>query len=203
MGRLKEAETAYADALPLRRQLVADSPNQPDLSNDLAGVCVNLAMLRLRQRDFRGAKAYLEEAGPHHLSALEARPRALNYRQFYRSNLRALIRAQAGLRDQAGAKQAAEKLRDLGWAPVAEAYSAACGLAVCIPIVQKDDRATKEERDKQAQFYGDEALKMLRAAVARGLKDAAFLKQNVELAPLHAREDFKMLVAELEGKAKP
>ena len=172
-GRLKEAEAAYADALALQKQLAADFPNQPDLRNDLAGTCVNLALLRLGQRDFRGAEAYLEEAVPHHEAALKANPRNPGYRQFYRNNLAVLIQANAGLGDQAGAKQAAEKLRDLGWDPPGNAYDAACYLSLCIPIVQKDDQATKEERDEQAAFYGDEAMKMLRDAVAKGYKNVA------------------------------
>ena len=41
---------------------------------------------------------------------------------------------------------AAKKLRDLGWEPAADAYDAACALALCVPVVEKDDKASKEER---------------------------------------------------------
>ena len=77
-----------------------------------------------------------------------------------------VIRANAGLGEQAGAIQAAEKLRDLGWGPPVNAYEAACALSLCVPIVQGDNRATKEARDQQAAFYGGEAMKMLRDALA-------------------------------------
>jgi hypothetical protein len=164
---------------------------------------VNLALLRLRQRDFRAAKAHLEEAGPHHVAALKANPRKPDYRQFYRNSLRALMRANAGLGDPAGAKQAAEMLRDVGWNPPSNAYDAARSLALCIPIVQNDDKATQGERDNQAQFYGDEALKLLRDAVALGFTNASFMKQDAELASLRTREEFQQLIAELEGKRKP
>jgi eukaryotic-like serine/threonine-protein kinase len=199
-GRLKEAETAYTDALALQRQLVGDCPNQPDLKNDLAATCVNLALLHLSQRDFRGAKAHLEEARPYHEAALRANPRNPTYRQFYRNHLTVLIETNAGLGDPAGAKQAAEKLRDLGWDPPGDAYFAACFLSVCIPNVQRDYQATKEERDNQAAFYGDEALKMLRDAVTKGYKNVEHMKQDKNLDPLRAREDFKRLLAELEAK---
>src|SRR5207237_7571984 len=112
-GRNKEAETAYADALVLRRQLAADFPNQPDLRNDLAATCVNVALLRLEQRDFRGAKVYLDEAAPHHESALKANSRNPTYRQFYRNNLAARARTNAGLGDPAGAQQSGRKRREL------------------------------------------------------------------------------------------
>src|SRR5207247_1331302 len=112
----------------------------------------------------------LAQAAPHHGAALKANPRDPDYRQSYRDNLGALIQTNAGLGDRAGAKQAAEKLRDLGWDPPGNAYVAAGGLALCIPIVQRDDQATEEERNKQVQFYGEEAMKMLHAAVAKGWK---------------------------------
>jgi hypothetical protein len=44
---------------------------------------------------------------------------------------------------------------------------------------------------------------MLRQAIARGYKDAARLKKNSDFEPLRSREDFKMLLADLEGKKKP
>src|SRR5262249_46232054 len=148
----------------LRKRLAADFPDQPDCRNLLAATYVNLALLHLVAREFRAAKATLAEAVPHHESALKANPRHPTYRQFYRNNLLAQIQSNAGLGDQAGAKQAAEQRRDLGWGPPSDAYDAACCLALCIPVVWKDDRATKEERDKQATFYGDEAMKMLHEA---------------------------------------
>ena len=73
-------------------------------------------------------------------------------------------------------------------------------LALCIPIVQKDDQAAAEERDEQAQFYGDEALKMLRDAVAKGYRNAAHMAKNSDLAPLRERDDFKKLLEDLKAK---
>ena len=63
--------------------------------------------------------------------------------------------------------------------------------ALCIPIVLKDDQAPDEERDEQVRFYGDEAMKMLRAAVAKGYKNATDMKEDKDLDPLREREDFK------------
>jgi tetratricopeptide (TPR) repeat protein len=202
MGRLKEAEMAYAAALALLRQLTAEFPNQPDLRTELAGTYVNLANLEQRQKNFEAAKRYLEEGTPHHEAGLKANPRNPMYRQFYRNNLTVLIQTNAGLGDRVGAIKAAEKMRDLGWDPSDDAYDAACYLSLCIPIIQRDDKATKEERDKQMAFYGAEALKMLRAAFAKGYEDAAHMKKDADLEPLRAREDFKKLLADLEGKSK-
>jgi serine/threonine protein kinase len=196
--RPKEAEAAYEDSLALYKQLAADFPNRPDLRNELAGTAVNLAELCLHKRDFKAAKAHIEEAEPHHEAALKANPRHPGYRLYYRFNLMALIAAEAGLGEQAGAMQAAQKLRDLGWDPPGTAYDAARALARCIRSVWKDQKATQEARDAQARFYGDEAMKMLRDAVAKGYKDAAHIRKDPEFGPLQLRADFQKLLAEVE-----
>jgi eukaryotic-like serine/threonine-protein kinase len=197
-GRLKQADAHYADALALEQQLAADFPKRPDLRSDLAGTCISLALLRLGQRDFHGAIEYLEKAAPHREAALEANPRNPAYLEVYGDNLTALIQASAGLGDKSAAIQAAEKRLNLGLDPPRDAYNAACGLSLCIPIVETNEPATKEERDKQAQFFGDEAMKMLSEAVAKGWNDTSHMKQDTDLDPLREREDFKELLAELE-----
>jgi tetratricopeptide (TPR) repeat protein len=201
-GRLKEAEAAYVDALAIQKQLAVDLPNQPDLRNGLAGTFVNLALVCNRRRDFAAAQSHLAEAQPHHQAALKANPRHPDYRLFYHNNLMALVAADAGLRDQAGAARAAAQLRDLGWRPPGNAYDAACALALCIPIVQKDDKLSTEQRASAVQFYGDGAMKMLKEAVARGWKNADHMKKDTDLNPLRDREDFKALIAELEAGQK-
>jgi serine/threonine protein kinase/tetratricopeptide (TPR) repeat protein len=201
-GRLKETEAAFADALVGFRRLVGDYPNQPERWYRVANACGNLALFRLDQRDFKAAKAYLDEAAPHQEAALKANPQHPEYRQCYRSNLTSRIWLCGGLGDQAGAKQVAQQLRDLDWDPPDNAYAAARGLSYCIRIVETDKQTAKPDRDKQAASYGDEAVKMLRDAVALGYRDAARMEKDVFLDPLRGRDDFKKLLAELEAKQK-
>jgi serine/threonine protein kinase/tetratricopeptide (TPR) repeat protein len=198
-GRLKEAEEAYAAALSLSKQLAADFRDQPDLQNLLASALGNMAFFRLKMRDFPRAKSLLEEAAPHHQVVLKANPGNRTYRQFYGNNLAALVQAHAGLGNPAAATEVAQKLRGLGWDPPADTYNAACALALCVPIIQKNQQATKEARDKQVAFYGDEAMQMLQDAVAKGFKNAAHMKQDPDLRALGERNDFKKLLANLEA----
>jgi tetratricopeptide (TPR) repeat protein len=199
-GRLAEAEAAYRDALTLQKQLAADFPNQPDMQNDLAGTLVNLASLCNQQRDYAAAKAYLEEARPFHLAALKANPKHPTYRQSYRNNLANLTQAHAGLLDQVPAIKTAEQIRDLGSDAAGNVYDAACALALCIPIVEKHEKLDAKERQAAVQFYGDEAMKLLRDAVSKGFRDAAQMKKDTDLAPLRERADFQKLLADLEAK---
>jgi tetratricopeptide (TPR) repeat protein len=201
-GRLQQAEQDYDQALSIYKQLAADFPNQPDLRNELAGTCVNLANLNQRQRNWAAAKRLLLEGRPHHLAALKASPRHPTYRQFYRNHLYVLTTVHAGLLEQEDAVRTAETCRDLGWDAPADAYYAACGLSLCVPIVAKHDKLDDKQRKKAAQFYGDAAMKLLRDAVSKGFKDVPHMKKDTDLAPLRQREDFQKLVAELEGKGK-
>jgi eukaryotic-like serine/threonine-protein kinase len=200
IGRTKEAQDALAAALALRKQLAADLGNQPDPRDELASAFVYVARLQLRQREFKAAKLNLDEAAPHHEAALKASPRHLTYRERYRRYLATLIQTNAGLGDRIAAKLAAEKLRSLGWDPPADAYDAASCLSLCIPISQENSEAREEDRGTPAAFYGDEAMTMLRDAVAKGFKDAVQIRQDRDLDPLRQREDFKKLLADVEAR---
>jgi hypothetical protein len=107
---------------------------------------------------------------------------------------------------RSASRPTAETLRDLGWDPPGTVYDAACGLALCLPLVEHDSQADAGQRKHHAQFYGDQALALLRTAVARGYKDAAHMQKDTDLDPLRQRDDFQKLLAELgneQEKQKP
>jgi hypothetical protein len=136
------------------------------------------------------------------LAVLTANPLNPKYRQFYRNHLSVLIKVQAGLLESEDAVGTALTCSDLGWNAPADAYDAACFLGLCIPIVARHDKLDDKGRKDAVQFYGGAAMRLLRDAVGKGLKDAAHMKKDTDLDPLREREDFKKLVAELEGKGK-
>jgi hypothetical protein len=106
----------------------------------------------------------------------------------------------AGLGDQGAAMRAVEKLRALNGDPASDAFVAARALARCIPVVNKDEQMSLENRHKQAEFYADQAMAMLRQAVAKGYKATANMKKGKDLDPLRERADFKKLLTDLEAK---
>ena len=79
---------------------------------------------------------------------------------------------------------------------------AACMLAQCMPIVEKDDKLAAAKRQAEIAFYADQAMAMLRDALAKGYKDAEHMQTDKDLDPLRSRDDFKTVVAELEAKVK-
>ena len=83
-----------------------------------------------------------------------------------------------------------------------DAHEAARALALCIPIVEKDDKMATAKRQAGIQFYGDQAVAMLRDAAAKGYKDVAHMNKDTDLDPLRKRDDFNKLLKEIEQKAK-
>jgi serine/threonine protein kinase/tetratricopeptide (TPR) repeat protein len=202
LGRLKEAEQDFDQALAIGSQLAAEFPDQPRLRNELAGTYVNLASIHVKQKNWAAAERLLVESRPHHEAALKANPENPLYREAYRVHLATLSQAQAGLLQQDDAVRAAERCRDLGWNPPAEAYSAAGGLSLCVAIVEQHAKLDDKQREAAARFYGDAAMKLLREAVSKGYKDAAHMKQDTDLDPLRRREDFQSLIAEMQAPGK-
>src|SRR5262245_3040802 len=201
-GRLQEAGQNFDHALTMFKQLVADFPAQPDLRSQLASIYGNLATPHRQQGNWGAAKVLRLECRPHLLTALKANPRHPTYRQLYRDHLNVLTTVHAGLLEQEDAVRTAEAGRDLGWNAPADAYDAACWLSRCVSIVAKHDKLDDKQRKETAQFYGDAAMKLLRDAVSKGYKDVPHMKKDTDLDPLHQREDFLKLIAELDGKVK-
>jgi hypothetical protein len=81
-------------------------------------------------------------------------------------------------------------------------FGAACALALCVPIMDKNDQLEAGKRQAAAKFYGDEAMKMLKDAVAKGCKNAAHIKKDGDLDALRKRADFEKLLGDLEAKKK-
>jgi tetratricopeptide (TPR) repeat protein len=202
LGQRPEAEAAYRAALKLREELAAPHPAIPDYHNDLAGTLVSLADLLRKQQNYPQARELLEQAAPHCQAALKTNPSNPDYRQVYRINRRVLAFTLTGLGEHAAAARTAEQLASFGVDPANEAYSAACVLALCVPLAEKDAQLPEAERPRQARAYADRALELLRRAVANGYQDIAHLKKNTELDPLRSRNDFQELLAELEAAAK-
>ena len=75
-----------------------------------------------------------------------------------------------------------------------ELYNVACDLALCVSIARDRDRK---------QILAAEAVATLRAAVAAGYRDAANTSRDPDLAPLHDRDDFRELLAEMFDRSFP
>jgi tetratricopeptide (TPR) repeat protein len=73
-------------------------------------------------------------------------------------------------------------------------YNAACELSLCVPIESDPGRKAA---------LADEAMRLLRAAVAAGWSDGAHTARDPDLDPLRDRDDFRRLLADLLDRRFP
>jgi serine/threonine protein kinase/tetratricopeptide (TPR) repeat protein len=113
----------------------------------------------------------------------------------YQSSLR-LKRASTllNLKDHARSAADAHAVAESSNATGENLYDAACALAVCARIAANDASL--------AGAYAARAVGVLRRAVGKGYNDLAQIKKDSDLDALRAREDFKTLLRELEGRPR-
>jgi tetratricopeptide (TPR) repeat protein len=201
LRRPDEAESPLREGLRLWQQLVVDLPRGPDFRGGLAGTLTDLARLDNQRQEFAAAVALLDKARPHLQAALKARPKHPGYRESYRDYLVALGQGRLGLADHARLATTADELARLGHEPAKDTYDAAGFLGRCATLAGKDAGLDEARRKELARGYAEGALALLRRAVQRGFKDAARMKKDPDLEPLRTRDEFKKLLADLEGKA--
>jgi tetratricopeptide (TPR) repeat protein len=201
-GRAQEAAGAQRDALALSQQLVADFPTVPAYQNELAGTMVNLALSLHGRGELQPARKLLEQALPHHEAALRANPRHPNYRTFFRNNRLALAEILVDLGDHAAAAATAGQLLQAAVDPATDPYNAACLLARCVPLAERDSQQPEARRRELATAYSDRAVAALRQAVQGGFKDGAWIEKDKDLASLRGRADFQKLLKDLQDKTR-
>jgi serine/threonine protein kinase/tetratricopeptide (TPR) repeat protein len=200
--KVADAIEAYSRALPHQMKLVDDFPRVVDYRHELVNTLVKRARLHMQRKEFAEAVPLLEQARPHLEAALEGAPKDPTTRRKWRDRLRLVAEANLALADHARLAATADELARFGYDPANDAFDAAILLCGCAAKAVKDDTLTETRREELIESYAKQALAMLRLAVENGFKDVARLKQDPRLALLRAREGFKKLLAELEGKAK-
>jgi eukaryotic-like serine/threonine-protein kinase len=200
LGKRDAAEREVRSAVTQMERVVTENPQVPDFHNLLAATLWLLADLRSRAGDAAEARIILQKARPHHAAALGANPRDLSYQRFYRDNLSALSDACHAVGDHAASVAAAQQLAGCAFDPVLNTHKGACYVARAILLAEKDNMLSEARRHELAKTYADQAMDLLRQAVAKGYKDAARMKQDADLDPIRNREDFKRLIGELEAK---
>jgi hypothetical protein len=170
-------------------------------------ILLNLGHLLFNRKAYDTARRMYEEAFPHHQAALKANPAHPEYRRTFRNNRAGLAQALLELGDHGAVALAISQFLkspvDPHVDPASDTYNAACCLARCVPLVEKDKQLPDSKRNELARVYADKALAALRQAIHFGFKDAAHMEKDQDLDPLRNRHDFKKLLMDLGTKAKP
>jgi tetratricopeptide (TPR) repeat protein len=193
--------TAFQANLKLGEPLAEKFPMVPNYRSELGGTLSNLAMVRINQGDLAEAQQLVERAIPHQRAALKVNPRNPVYRQFLSNHYAVLadVRVRRGL--YPAAAESALELANQRKENAEDAYDAACIFARCVPLAEQDQKIPDDKRRELALRYGDQAVTLLREALARGYKDGEHMKQDDDLAALRTRPDFQKVLTEMERKS--
>jgi serine/threonine-protein kinase len=196
-----EAEQHFIQARKLFGKLASDFADVPDYQIHLARTLGNLAWLRTERKDWTGARPLLEEAVGRLQVALKGNPENREGRQALHDQYHNLAETLVQLPDHAGAAAAAVALPGVLRDQAKDYYNAACFLARCIPLAEKDNRlGGVTQRQAVTDRYAGQAVEMLREAIRRGGKGWQRLSEADEAEifhPLEGRDDFRRLRAEL------
>src|SRR5262249_29885821 len=198
-GRREEALASLGKARDLLEPLARAHPDTPDLGRDLARVLAALgATLELLGRPDEALAAYRQG-----VAVLEpAYARAPQIAE-YRRNLAGLYAALAARYRATGrrAEQEAAARRCARLCPGcgADLYRQVCETVQLSLKVGRDQGVPAEDRARRQASYAEEAVYVLRQAVACGFRDAERLRRDPALEPLRSRADFQQLLAGLGG----
>jgi serine/threonine-protein kinase len=184
-GELAAAEQSFRQALAIQAPLVAANPEKPNLVSALGTITYRLGQAQLAAGHPAEAAATMAEAIRHHRVALTRSPRVENYRRLLAENYFALAVAQRALGRPAEALATARTGLKLAPGDPKWLYEAARDVARCGPEA------------------GDEAMALLRRAIAAGFRDASQLAADPVFRLLRPRADFQELQMDLEFPADP
>lgn len=126
-----------------------------------------------------------------------------NCRVTLSSVYRLLARVQRELSKPADAVDTLGKYKKLWPTNAARLIDAGCELAECATAVGAAGTPLSAGEEAERQSYLGLAVQALREAVGNRFGDAARLRQEPRLRPLHDHPDFQRLLRELEGKEAP
>jgi tetratricopeptide (TPR) repeat protein len=202
-GRWADAEAEYRAARAARRELVTSYPDTQQYQVDMAGSLHRFIRVQIARKEFAAAAALLTEAQPLLLAALKANPQHPGYRRFCHTHLSTACNVLTHLGDHAGLAATAAELIQLNFLPARDRYEAACYLARCVPLAERDDRLPGPDRQPLARQYADRAMGYLQDAVRHGYQDAGRLKAEPDLEPLRSRGDFQQLLDGVQRQTPP
>jgi tetratricopeptide (TPR) repeat protein len=197
-GKPQPAEWAYRQGLAIRERLVGEFSGVRSYSSELGSTLNNLGRLLLDGGKPGEARVLLERALEYQRMALKANARHPAYRRLLSYSYQNLALTLRALREHHGAAGAARELARVFPDQFFDAYNAACHLAQCVPLAEKDVQLSEKDRNALAQQYGDQAIELLRAAIRNGFRDAAHLDQDADFKPLRARADLQEIVTKLK-----
>jgi tetratricopeptide (TPR) repeat protein len=199
-GQFEKAESALGQALEIFEKLAKEHPDVVEYSYDLGRCCGEWARLANSVGRPDDALVRFDKA----IETLE-RVMARGYGAAQSTMLNDRIdrtSALVGKGDHARATAEADAVAQQGGLLSVHIYNIACVFSRASAAVDRDGKLSPAKRARLKVRYADRAMGLLRQAVAEGWRHPQAIKEDRDMEPLRAREDFQKLLAELEAKSK-
>jgi tetratricopeptide (TPR) repeat protein len=199
-GQWDEAVAAYQRACSLWEPLAEARPDDLRAHSALGGNLHNLAWVLTRLDRNDEALAAYRRAVVEQRQAFDKAPQVPPHRRFLSNHYRNLALLLRKLRRPQEAADACRRWKELWPDDPSELCKVASSLAACVSLVGEGKTELSPEEQAERRRYADEAMAVLRQAVAKGFRDAKALQQGPLGATLGPRDDFQQLRRELEAQ---
>jgi len=198
----KDAEAHYSEARARFDRLVREHADVAEYQQLYAITLGNLGWLRSEHEDWAKARGHYEQAIQHLQSALKANQKNLVAARALGDQYQSLAETAIRLGDHAAAADAARSLAEGHRERAQDCYYAACFLARCVPLVEKDARIVDAAvRRTIAQQYVETAVSMLKKSIESG-SVVRLPNEDETFLPLRNEAGFKQWLTAIDRKTK-
>jgi serine/threonine-protein kinase len=202
-GALDQAEALYRQELADRARLAAEHPQVIAYRFGHGQALHNLADLLLERGRPGDALPLEREALRQLLGVYRTNIRNPTFRMAASYAHWTLCSIHLALKDHRAAEAAVAEYLRIEPNGYEEASEAAGLLGRCARLGRDDPAVPAREREALARSYADRAMDALRTAVRQGYRDLKRLRTAPDYEPLRARDDFLLLLRQLEAQTEP
>ncbi len=145
----------------------------------------------------------VEQALSHDQAALRLESKDPTHRELYRTHRTVLAELYGVMGDHAKAADAADELVRASYEPAKDACTAARVIVRCAGTALADERLIEADQTRLARSYADRAMAHLQTAAQHGFKDVTRLRQDHDFEALRSRDDFRLLLQQLDTGRRP
>ncbi|MBI3461939.1 MAG: tetratricopeptide repeat protein [Planctomycetes bacterium] len=193
-GRLAEALKSLKQTREVYDKLIEKHPGDPKYPSDLGRTLHMIGSILAQMGRHEEALPAYEQAIGHQRAALARAPETSEYRGLLSKHYSALAREQRELRRPVDATRTALERKKFWPDNANELYDVACELALCVPLIEQRKSDLSADEQTERQKYIDQAIEVLREAIANGFQDFEHMQKDSDLDAIREHARYKELI---------
>jgi eukaryotic-like serine/threonine-protein kinase len=194
---LRRYDTAlewFDKAIAAWKPVIEREPDRARHRSNRARGVLNRGITLAEMQRFDGAIVEYRRAIVLHREAVDRQPGHFKYRELLGKTYQKMAEAYRAKRRLDEAVAAVRDWRRLWTLQAAPLVDVAGELAACLELVGQEGKPLTDADMAQRRRYADEAVEILRQAIALGYEDRDRLGREPKLDPLRGRDDFQQLL---------